>query len=76
VSWGPNRIDCFARGTNESMWHRWWDGHVWGGWEDLGGTILEEPECVSWGPDRIDCFARGTNKAMWHLWWNGTSWGG
>jgi hypothetical protein len=35
------------------------DGTVWGGWESLGGVILEQPNCVSWGPNRIDLFARG-----------------
>jgi hypothetical protein len=76
VSWGPNRIDCFARGTNAAMWHRWWNGTAWGGWENLGGVILEQPNCVSWGPNRIDCFARGTDQAMYHRWWDGTAWGG
>jgi hypothetical protein len=76
VSWGPNRIDCFARGTDSAMYHRWWNGSAWGGWENLGGIILEQPECVSWGVNRIDCFARGTDRAMYHRWWNGTTWGG
>jgi hypothetical protein len=76
VSWGANRIDCFARGTDRAMWHRWWNGAAWGGWESLGGTILEAPNCVSWGANRIDCFARGTDRAMWHRWWNGAAWGG
>jgi hypothetical protein len=76
VSWGSNRIDCFARGTDSAMYHRWWNGSSWGGWENLGGIILEEPKCVSWGPNRIDCFARGTDAAMYHRWWNGSSWGG
>ena len=76
VSWGPNRIDCFARGTDNAMWHRWWDGASWGGWESLGGVIMDAPDCVSWGPNRIDCFARGTDNAMWHRWWDGASWGG
>ncbi|MEA2874385.1 MAG: hypothetical protein QOH67_4367, partial [Hyphomicrobiales bacterium] len=76
TSWGPNRIDCFARGTNAAMWHRWWNGSAWGGWENLGGVIIEQPECVSWGANRIDCFARGTDGAMWHRWWNGAAWGG
>ena len=47
----------------------------WGGWETLGGVILEEPDCTSWGPNRIDCFARGTDLAMYHRWWDGTAWG-
>jgi len=76
VSWGPNRIDCFARGTNAAMFHRWWNGAAWGGWEDLGGVILEQPNCISWGANRIDCFARGTDEAMYHRWWNGSAWGG
>ena len=71
-----NRIDCFARGTDLAMWHRWWDGSAWGGWENLGGIILEQPECVSWGTDRLDCFARGADQALWHRWWDGTAWGG
>ena len=24
ASWGPKRIDCFARGTDNAMWHKWW----------------------------------------------------
>ena len=75
-SWGANRIDCFARGTNQAMFHRWWDGSNWGGWENLGGVLLEPPSCVSWGANRIDCFAPGADAAMWHRWWNGSAWGG
>jgi len=75
-SWGPNRIDCFARGTDRAMYHRWWNGSAWGGWESLGGIILETPDCESWGPNRIDCFARGTDRAMYHRWWDGSAWGG
>ena len=41
----------------------------WGGWESLGGVIMDPPSCVSWGPNRIDCFARGTDNAMYHRWW-------
>src|SRR5215813_9291653 len=56
-NWGPNRIDCFARGTDRAMYHRWWNGAAWGGWENLGGIILEAPRCVTWSANRIDCFA-------------------
>ena len=23
VSWGPNRIDVFAKGQNDHLWHIW-----------------------------------------------------
>ncbi len=76
VSWGANRIDCFARGTDKAMHHKFWNGTAWFGWESLGGAILEQPSCVPWGANRIDCFARGTDKAMHHKFWNGTAWFG
>ena len=59
VSWGPNRLDVFAQGTDDALWHRWWDGTRWGGWESLGGSIVGQPEAVCWGPNRIDVFALG-----------------
>src|ERR1700743_3579982 len=57
-SWSANRLDVFAPGTDNHMWHKWWNGSSWSGWEDLGGVILGSPAAVSWGPNRIDTFAR------------------
>ncbi|HLO18176.1 MAG TPA: hypothetical protein VK206_25315 [Anaerolineales bacterium] len=74
VSWGPNRIDCFGRGIDLHMWHKWWDGTVWSDWEDLGGILTSAPSVASWGPNRLDCFVRGTNNHMWHKWWDGLAW--
>jgi hypothetical protein len=76
VSWGPDRLDVFALGTDHALWHRWWDGANWGGWESLGGVLTSPPEAVSWGPDRLDVFALGTDHALWHRWWDGANWGG
>jgi len=36
-SWAANRLDCFVRGTDNAMWHKWWNGAAWSGWESLGG---------------------------------------
>ena len=66
VSWSANRIDSFARGTDNALYHRWWNGSAWGGWESLGGVITSDPTAVSWGPNRIDVFAKGTDNAMHH----------
>jgi hypothetical protein len=76
TSWAANRLDCFAKGGDNRMWHKWWDGAAWRGWEDLGGVIDDNPAAVSWGPNRIDCFARGMDNHMWHKWWDGTAWHG
>ena len=43
ASWGNNRLDIFALGTNNSMFHKAWDGSAWRpsptGWEPLGGVF-------------------------------------
>ena len=76
ASWAPDRLDCFVRGTDNRMYHKWWDGGRWQGWEDLGGTIVDAPAAVSWGPHRIDCFAPGSDNHLYHKWWDGHLWQG
>ena len=61
ASWAPGRLDVFARGTDNALWHKWYDGG-WLDWESLGGVIASDPSAVSWGHGRIDVFARGTNR--------------
>jgi hypothetical protein len=74
ASWASGRLDVFARGTDNALWHRTYDGG-WGGWESLGGTITSGPAAVSWGQGRIDVFARGDDNALWHRTFDG-GWGG
>jgi hypothetical protein len=76
-SWGDNRLDVFVRGTDNALWHKWWDGSSWSsGWESLGGVLTSAPGAVSWGYNRIDVFVKGTDNALWHKWWDGSSWSG
>ena len=75
VTWGPNRLDVFAVGTDHAMWHRWWNGNAWGGWESLGGALTSRPSAVVWGSNRLDIFALGTDLAVYHKWWDGANWG-
>jgi hypothetical protein len=39
ASWSANRLDTFVKGSDNHMWHKWWDGSAWSGWEDLAGLI-------------------------------------
>ena len=74
-SWGDNRLDVFVKGTDNALWHKWWDGTSWSsGWENLGGILTSSPGAVSWGNNRIDVFVKGTDNALWHKWWDGNSW--
>ncbi|MGK3985906.1 hypothetical protein WME99_22855 [Sorangium sp. So ce136] len=69
-SWGSGRLDVFARGADNALWHKWFQGS-WSGWESLGGSITSDPAAVSWSNGRIDVFARGTDNSLQHKWFQG-----
>ena len=76
AAWAANRLDVFGRGTDDQMWHKWWDGAGWYGWEPLGGVLTSGPGVASWGSGRLDVFVKGTDQQLWHKWWDGTGWYG
>ncbi|MBW4614650.1 MAG: hypothetical protein KME21_15510 [Desmonostoc vinosum HA7617-LM4] len=69
-SWSSGRLDVFARGGDNALWHKWFDGG-WSDWESLGGILTSDPSAVSWANGRIDVFARGADNALWHKWFDG-----
>ena len=72
----PDRLDCFVKGTDSHLYHKWWDGNAWSGWENLQGYVAAEPGAVSWAPNRIDVFYPGVSFHMMHKWWDGAHWSG
>ncbi len=64
-------IDTFARGTNNHLWHKYYQG-TWSAWEDLGGTLTSGPGVTSRGNGKLDVFAQGTNGNVWHKWFDGS----
>lgn len=75
VSWGANRIDVVARGTDSAVYHKWWNGSSWNGYENLGGLIQGAPTICSWANGRLDIFATGMDHHLWHRWYQG-GWSG
>ncbi|MBJ7598359.1 MAG: hypothetical protein JF922_09780 [Candidatus Dormibacteraeota bacterium] len=78
AAWASNRLDVFGRGTDSGLWHRWWNGSAWGGWESIGGVLAAgtAPAAVSWSFGRLDVVVQGSDGAVWHTWFEGNSWGG
>jgi hypothetical protein len=74
ASWGASRLDVFARGADQSLMHKSYDGTTWTAWESLGGVLGGSPGAVSWASGRIDAFVRGTDNQLWHRWYAGGSW--
>jgi hypothetical protein len=63
---GPDRLDLFRKGDDNTLEHRSWDGTRWTGWLTIGSGIIDTPAAVSSGPDRIDVFALGANGQLLH----------
>ncbi|MBN4059040.1 hypothetical protein JYT22_00130 [Endomicrobium sp. AH-315-J14] len=74
VSPFKDRVDCFIRGRDGRMYHRWRVGDRWfpdraEPWERIGlGVISGPPAVVTAKPGRIDCFATGRNGFLMHKW--------
>ncbi|MFF4029089.1 S8 family serine peptidase [Streptomyces sviceus] len=63
------RIEIFARGGDQAVWHKWQTAlnNGWSGWESLGGWV----DMVTHGRNadgRLEIFARGADQAVWHMW--------
>lgn len=65
------RTVVFVRGTDNSLWFRYWDGYTWSAWASLGGVLTSAPAATCRTSNRIDVFARGADNALWHLWFAG-----
>ena len=77
VSWGPGRLDAFARGTDNGLWHRAFADGSWSSWKSLGGRLTSAPAVASWGAGRLDVFVRGANNAMFQKSYaSGSGWSG
>lgn len=63
----PGRLEVFARGSDQALWHRWQTApnNGWGGWESLGGWI--DLLAIAQNRDgRLEAFVRGSDGAVWH----------
>jgi hypothetical protein len=74
ASWATGRLDVFARGVDEALWHRAANSGSWNEWETLGGIVRDDPGAVSGTPNRVDVFVRGADDGLWHRWWTGSAW--
>jgi len=82
-SWGPDRMDVFARGARGEIVHKWWNGREWSDFSSLGMPVTADAErqllpsagavaACSWGTGRLDVFTRAVDGRLHHCWWDGT----
>jgi hypothetical protein len=77
ASWGPGRLDVFARSSTNVVWQRWFDGG-WRPWADLGFTASSPVAATSWASGRLDLFFRdpATSRLRHRYYQNGWNDGG
>src|SRR5205814_1457110 len=67
-------IDVFVRGTDNALWHKWWNPvGGWSGWENLGGVLTSGPDSASCNTNHVDVFVIGTDGGLWQKGWNSTT---
>jgi hypothetical protein len=76
VSWADGRIDVFARGSDNALWHRSYNNSAWSTWESLGGQLAATtgPAVSSQRAGQLDVFVIGSDNALWHRSYNNSAW--
>jgi Concanavalin A-like lectin/glucanases superfamily len=69
-----SKLMAFARGTDNALWFRKYDGTAWGAWQSLGGMITSDPDAVSSAPNKVDVVVQGTDNATWIRRYDGAAW--
>src|SRR5213593_1282978 len=64
------RLEIFARGTDNALWHKWQTAlnNGWSRWSALGGVITSDSVTAQNADGRLEVFVRGTDNAVWHKW--------
>ena len=76
VSWGANRIDVVAVGTDSQVYHKPYANGTWFGWGGLGGSVAAgtSPAIASSGANKLNVYVKGSNGRLWHKAW-ANAWG-
>jgi hypothetical protein len=75
VSWGPGRLDVFARGSDFTLRHRAFANGQWlTDWQNYGGSLACAPVAATRGANLIDIVAVAHDGSLIHRWWDGQNW--
>lgn len=79
----PGLIDVYARGMDDRLWQKWFDGSKWNpgdlDWaqhDDGTFRLGSAPAVVSTGVNDRDVYVRGADGGVYHKFWDGSKWNG
>ena len=75
------RINLFVRGTDGTLWERYWNGSTWT-WIDTGKKVVDDPVAIARGNVgsagaagvRINLWVKALDGKLWERYWNGSTW--
>jgi len=71
VSWDRNTVHLYARGSDNSMYSRWWSAAGWNpqGWVPVNaaGKFTSGFGVASWAPGHLDVFGLGTDSKVYQI---------
>lgn len=74
-TWGLPDLDLWAVGVDGALYHNYWRGSYYGGWESLGGNFTATPSVVHWAPGRIDIVGQLAGETQYrYKYFNGETW--
>jgi hypothetical protein len=74
TSWSTNRLDIFAVGTDDIIYHISYDSR-WLDWKGVSGPAESEVAVVVSDVNQLDWFAIGLDDGLWHRNLTGNTWG-
>lgn len=73
MSYFDEDIHVYARGSDDTIQQKYWDGRAWSTWASLGGVATSSPAVTSWYPQNIEIAVRGGDGALYEKSWNGVT---
>jgi hypothetical protein len=67
-------LDLFRLGPDNTLRWRYYNGSVWGAWQNLGGAFASGPSALPLSSNSVQVFARGMDDFLWTRIYNG-AWG-
>ena len=62
------RLEQFAIGNDQQVWHAWQTWTGWSGWAPLGGRVSGRLSVGRNADGRLEVFAVGVSSGLWHIW--------
>lgn len=73
LSRASNHLEYFGVGSDNAIWHAWWDGSGWNGPQSLGGYCITGPAAISRSNAAMDVFVRSSDNQIWTTYWTPTT---